>query len=160
MSLSLTQKRKKVTRACLRCQKQHLHCDEDRPCKRCVDAQLSSECHDGPRKTAKYLLEPQESPIPFPAVIEEQQRPSISHFSTPQQIYTGVQNYHDYTVGFHGLMQFAKERMDRHDLLKICKALAQIRPSLISTVKPLVRADLILMERCFQRALLVTFEIN
>ncbi|KAI8377362.1 hypothetical protein BD560DRAFT_54969 [Blakeslea trispora] len=50
-------KRKKVTRACLHCQKAHLTCDDARPCDRCVRRDLASTCTDATRKKAKYLQE-------------------------------------------------------------------------------------------------------
>ncbi|ODV91633.1 hypothetical protein CANCADRAFT_20152, partial [Tortispora caseinolytica NRRL Y-17796] len=51
------QKRKKAYRACLHCQKAHLTCDNERPCKRCVRRKLADTCRDGQRKRAKYLMD-------------------------------------------------------------------------------------------------------
>lgn len=50
-------KRKKTSRACSHCQKSHMTCDSNRPCKRCVSRGLSSSCEDAPRKRRKYLAD-------------------------------------------------------------------------------------------------------
>ncbi|KAJ9067288.1 Transcriptional regulator of nonfermentable carbon utilization [Entomophthora muscae] len=54
-------RRKKAARACLHCQKSHLTCSDERPCKRCVIRGLVNECCDGQRKKAKYLIEPEDA---------------------------------------------------------------------------------------------------
>ncbi|CAK7271057.1 Transcriptional regulator of nonfermentable carbon utilization [Sporothrix epigloea] len=51
----LRPRRKKARRACYACQRAHLTCDDDRPCKRCITRNLAKDCEDGVRKKAKYL---------------------------------------------------------------------------------------------------------
>ncbi|KZT26684.1 hypothetical protein NEOLEDRAFT_1062401 [Neolentinus lepideus HHB14362 ss-1] len=53
-------KKKKANRACLLCQKAHLTCDDSRPCQRCVRRGMASNCTEGIRKKAKYLLDDEE----------------------------------------------------------------------------------------------------
>ncbi|EDR11520.1 transcriptional regulatory protein [Laccaria bicolor S238N-H82] len=53
-------KKKKANRACFHCQKAHLTCDDSRPCQRCVKRGLASNCTEGHRKKAKYLLDEEE----------------------------------------------------------------------------------------------------
>ncbi|ODQ63124.1 hypothetical protein NADFUDRAFT_84601 [Nadsonia fulvescens var. elongata DSM 6958] len=48
-------RRKKISRACVHCQKSHVTCDEGRPCQRCIKRGLASTCRDAERKPAKYL---------------------------------------------------------------------------------------------------------
>ncbi|KAK2591489.1 Transcriptional regulator of nonfermentable carbon utilization [Conoideocrella luteorostrata] len=48
-------RRKKARRACFACQRAHLTCGDERPCKRCVKRGLADACQDGVRKKAKYL---------------------------------------------------------------------------------------------------------
>jgi hypothetical protein len=43
-------KRKRVTSACIYCQRSHMSCDESRPCKRCVSRGMSELCRDGKRR--------------------------------------------------------------------------------------------------------------
>lgn len=51
----LRPRRKKARRACYACQKAHLTCGDERPCKRCIKRGLQDACQDGVRKKAKYL---------------------------------------------------------------------------------------------------------
>jgi hypothetical protein len=41
-----TRKRKKVSKACIYCQKSHMSCDRERPCKRCVNRSIAHLCRD------------------------------------------------------------------------------------------------------------------
>eukprot|EP01122_Echinamoeba_exundans_P009530 TRINITY_DN339_c0_g1_i4.p1 TRINITY_DN339_c0_g1~~TRINITY_DN339_c0_g1_i4.p1 ORF type:complete len:252 (-),score=53.38 TRINITY_DN339_c0_g1_i4:221-976(-) len=47
---SNSKKRKRVSRACVCCQRAHMSCDEGRPCKRCVERGMAHLCRDGQRK--------------------------------------------------------------------------------------------------------------
>jgi len=49
-----TRKRKKISRACLPCQRSHCSCDESRPCKRCIHRGLSKECVDGIKRAISH----------------------------------------------------------------------------------------------------------
>lgn len=71
----------------------------------------------------------------------------------PSWIYTAVTEPYSYTTGFHNLTAFIQRRFPPNSTLKIAKNLASIRPSFISCTKTLNRADLIFMEKCFQRTL-------
>ncbi|KAJ4861639.1 hypothetical protein T069G_02593 [Trichoderma breve] len=51
----LRPRRKKARRACFACQRAHLTCGDERPCKRCIKRGLADACQDGVRKKAKYL---------------------------------------------------------------------------------------------------------
>ncbi|KAF9501863.1 hypothetical protein BDN71DRAFT_1379254 [Pleurotus eryngii] len=53
-------KKKKANRACFHCQKAHLTCDDSRPCQRCIKRGIASNCTEGLRKKAKYLLDEEE----------------------------------------------------------------------------------------------------
>jgi hypothetical protein len=43
--------------------------------------------------------------------------------------------------------------MEKPDIMRICRALAQFRPSFMSVIMHLSEEDLIFMEKCFQRTL-------
>lgn len=49
-SSSSSKKRKRVSKACVCCQRAHMSCDEGRPCKRCVERGMAHLCRDGQRK--------------------------------------------------------------------------------------------------------------
>lgn len=66
----------------------------------------------------------------------------------------GVTEPYSYTIGFHKLTDFVRERFSAATTLKIAKSLASIRPSFISCTQGLNRQDLVFMEQCFQRTLL------
>lgn len=49
----------------------------------------------------------------------------------------------------------ACNRFDKNDILRIVRALAIVRPSLIALQMPLTEEDEVFVEKCFQRSLLV-----
>ncbi|KZS93965.1 hypothetical protein SISNIDRAFT_410363 [Sistotremastrum niveocremeum HHB9708] len=70
--------------------------------------------------------------------------------------YASVSRPYDYTAGYHYLMQHLQNRMngfDKNDILRIVRALAIFRPSLIALQMPLTLEDEIFVEKCFQRSL-------
>ncbi|KAJ3092747.1 Transcriptional regulator of nonfermentable carbon utilization [Quaeritorhiza haematococci] len=69
-------------------------------------------------------------------------------------VYTAVKRPYDYREGFHYLVTYVKERMEKNDIMRICKALAGFRPSFMAQIMNLSEEDLIFMEKCFQRTLL------
>ncbi|KAI5291932.1 Transcriptional regulator of nonfermentable carbon utilization, partial [Ascosphaera acerosa] len=72
---------------------------------------------------------------------------------SPKALYTSVTKPYSYTNGFHRLTAYIHKRFSPSQTLQIAKALASIRPSLIATNKTLDVADLIFMEKCFQRTI-------
>ncbi|KAF2172841.1 hypothetical protein M409DRAFT_16798 [Zasmidium cellare ATCC 36951] len=69
------------------------------------------------------------------------------------EIYNAVQAPYSYTQGFHALTAFLQKRFPSKKVLRIAKALADIRPSFISCNQHLNHDDLIFMEKSFQRTL-------
>jgi hypothetical protein len=51
------------------------------------------------------------------------------------------------------------KRFEKNDILRIVRALAIFRPSLIALQMPLTEEDEIFVEKCFQRSLLVCLYI-
>lgn len=86
-------------------------------------------------------------------------------------VYDTVTKPYDYTQGYHVLMRFLQERhvsvystlskvltrfrFDKNDILRVVRALAIVRPSLIALQMPLTEEDEIFVEKCFQRSLIV-----
>jgi PAS domain-containing protein len=68
-------------------------------------------------------------------------------------IYESVKEPYPYTAGFHTLISVLRNRYQYNKVLKIARALAEIRPSFIACTKDLTREDLVFMEKCFQRTL-------
>jgi hypothetical protein len=91
-------------------------------------------------------------------------------------VYSRVTAPYDYSKGFHHLIDFVKQkyvrisfsslhwvlkrmtvynRMEKKDIMRIMKALADFRPSFLALIMNLYEEDLIFMEKSFQRALIV-----
>ncbi|KAG8864637.1 Transcriptional regulator of nonfermentable carbon utilization [Tulasnella sp. 330] len=68
-------------------------------------------------------------------------------------VYKSITEPYDYVDGYHYLMQYLHGRFDKMDILRIVRALAIYRPSLIALQMPLSREDEIFVERAFQRTM-------
>lgn len=53
-------------------------------------------------------------------------------------------------------MQYLHQNFDKNDILRVVRALAIFRPSLIALQMPLTEEDEIFVEKCFQRSLIVS----
>ncbi|KAG6837506.1 Transcriptional regulator of nonfermentable carbon utilization [Arthromyces matolae] len=84
----------------------------------------------------------------------EDKEPSESSASQLQSIHDRVTEPYDYTEGYHFLMKHLPTRFEKNDILRIVRALAIFRPSLIALQMPLSFDDEIFVEKCFQRSLL------
>ncbi|KAL0082153.1 Zn(2)-C6 fungal-specific transcription factor [Phycomyces blakesleeanus] len=73
---------------------------------------------------------------------------------TPEMIYTNIQKPFSYADGYHYLISYVRQRMSREDLMRISRALALFRPSVLASMMNLTEHDLIFTERCLQRTLL------
>jgi len=71
-----------------------------------------------------------------------------------QNINDRVTMPYDYTEGYHFLMKDLPSRFEKNDILRIVRALAIFRPSLIALQMPLSFDDEVFVEKCFQRTLL------
>ncbi|KAF7361675.1 Transcriptional factor [Mycena venus] len=71
-----------------------------------------------------------------------------------QNINDRVTMPYDYTEGYHFLMKHLPGRFEKNDILRIVRALAIFRPSLIALQMPLSFDDEVFVEKCFQRSLL------
>ena len=71
----------------------------------------------------------------------------------PSVIYSSVTQPYPYTAAFHALLDLIWKRFSPKKRNRIAKALGSIRPSLISFNQWLTEADLVFMEKCFQRGL-------
>ena len=68
-------------------------------------------------------------------------------------IYETVNKPYPYTIGFHRLFNYIHEHFSTEKRLRVAKAVAAIRPSLITFSQGLTEKDLIFMERSVQRKL-------
>jgi PAS domain S-box-containing protein len=71
-----------------------------------------------------------------------------------QSINALVTRPYDYTEGYHFLMKHLPSRFEKNDILRIVRALAIFRPSLIAMQMPLTEEDEVFVEKCFQRSLM------
>ncbi|KAI8921967.1 hypothetical protein DFJ77DRAFT_516060 [Powellomyces hirtus] len=72
----------------------------------------------------------------------------------PTRVYKAVLRPYDYREGFHSLVRYVKGRMEKNDVMRICRALAQFRPSFMAQIMNLSEEDLVFMEKCFQRTIM------
>ncbi|KAH8093940.1 hypothetical protein BXZ70DRAFT_372435 [Cristinia sonorae] len=69
-------------------------------------------------------------------------------------VYKMVTKKYDYTEGYHFLMKHISCRgFEKNDILRIVRALAIFRPSLIALQMPMTEEDEVFIEKCFQRSL-------
>ncbi|OBZ67105.1 Transcription activator of gluconeogenesis ERT1 [Grifola frondosa] len=71
-----------------------------------------------------------------------------------QSVYRSVTKAYDYTEGYHFLMKHLPHRFEKNDILRIVRALAIVRPSLIALQMPMTEEDEVFVEKCFQRSLI------
>ncbi|EIM81151.1 uncharacterized protein STEHIDRAFT_134790 [Stereum hirsutum FP-91666 SS1] len=78
----------------------------------------------------------------------------LSKQKTAQEVYSSVIAPYDYTAGYHSLMKYLPHRFEKNDILRIVRALAIFRPSLIAMQMPLTEEDEVFVEKCFQRSII------
>ncbi|KAF8210550.1 hypothetical protein K438DRAFT_1753207 [Mycena galopus ATCC 62051] len=98
-------------------------------------------------------LSPSQSSFPHhsPEQQQQQRQPGGSQLAN---INDRVTMPYDYTEGYHFLMKHLPSRFEKNDILRIVRALAIFRPSLIALQMPLSFDDEVFVEKCFQRSLL------
>ncbi|KAH7874624.1 uncharacterized protein C8R40DRAFT_1193725 [Lentinula edodes] len=112
-------------------------------------------------ETSHGLLSPPHSnasPSLTPSVVRSTDSVASASICTPgsklQSIHDRVTKPYDYTEGYHFLMKHLPIRFEKNDILRIVRALAIFRPSLIALQMPLSLDDEVFVEKCFQRSLL------
>ncbi|KAI8142453.1 hypothetical protein BJV82DRAFT_142861 [Fennellomyces sp. T-0311] len=73
---------------------------------------------------------------------------------TPEMAYASAKKPFSYAEGYHYLITYVRQRMSREDLMRISRALALFRPSVLASMMNLTEDDLIFTEKCLQRTLL------
>ncbi|KXN91038.1 Transcription activator of gluconeogenesis ERT1 [Leucoagaricus sp. SymC.cos] len=115
--------------------------------------------NDTSKETSTGLLSPPSSnaspssTTSVPSGITDLFQPQ-SRGSKLQSINDRVTEPYDYTEGYHFLMKHLPTRFEKNDILRIVRALAIFRPSLIALQMPLSPDDEVFVEKCFQRSLL------
>ncbi|KAI9329609.1 hypothetical protein BDR26DRAFT_841981 [Obelidium mucronatum] len=71
-----------------------------------------------------------------------------------KRVYREVVRPYDYREGYHYLVKYIAERMEKQDIMRICGSLAKFRPSFMAVIMNLSEEDLVFMEKCFQRTLI------
>lgn len=77
------------------------------------------------------------------------------HHRDDGDVYSRVTKPFSYVDGFHELTKYLRRRFQKQELLRISLAMAKYRPSFIALTKTLKEEDLVFMEKCFQRTLMV-----
>ncbi|KAI0028605.1 hypothetical protein K488DRAFT_58171 [Vararia minispora EC-137] len=70
------------------------------------------------------------------------------------EVYAAVTKPYDYTEGYHFLMKNLPHRFEKNDILRIVRALAIFRPSLIALQMPLTEEDEVFVEKSLQRSII------
>ncbi|KAI8082007.1 uncharacterized protein B0P05DRAFT_489893 [Gilbertella persicaria] len=74
--------------------------------------------------------------------------------SNYSQCYSNSIKPFSYADGYHYLINYVRQKMGRDELMRISKALALFRPSVLASMMNLTEDDLIFTEKCLQRTLL------
>jgi PAS domain S-box-containing protein len=90
----------------------------------------------------------------WPACTTESAALELSGPKTAEEVYGGITKPYDYTEGYHFLMKVLPFRFEKNDILRIVRALAIFRPSLIALQMPLTEEDEIFVEKCVQRSVI------
>lgn len=103
------------------------------------------------------LSQPQSKPTG--EVMHEQQEPMCNNVDAlwrqrVSQVYNSEIHPHRYTEGYHILLKYVTQNFEKADVLRIVRALAIFRPSLIALQMALSEEDEIFVERAFQRTIL------
>lgn len=117
---------------------------------------------DGPQSTTPFVgSESQLLEIPArikskPNVLKNFPQSLLAHRQRDASgIYENVKEPFPYVQGFHRLIAFLRLRFrpSSDNLMRTAAALGSFRPSLLSCTRTLDRADMVFMEKCFQRTL-------
>ncbi|KAJ1727930.1 Transcriptional regulator of nonfermentable carbon utilization, partial [Coemansia sp. Benny D160-2] len=73
---------------------------------------------------------------------------------SPAEVYSSVTEPYKYYNGFHFFFSHISSRMDKKNVMRVSRAIAHFRPSLVALLRNLTREDLVFMEKSLQRALL------
>ncbi|KAI8065617.1 hypothetical protein BC940DRAFT_275913 [Gongronella butleri] len=73
---------------------------------------------------------------------------------TPDMVYNRQTKPFSYADGYHYLINYVRQKMSPEDLMRISRALALFRPSVLASMMNLTEDDLIFTEKCLQRTLL------
>ncbi|WWD21442.1 hypothetical protein CI109_105927 [Kwoniella shandongensis] len=73
---------------------------------------------------------------------------------TPAEVYRTIVRPFDYTQGYHILIEYLTNNFEQPDILRVVRALASFRPSLIALQMPMSEDDEVFLERSFQRTLI------
>ncbi|KAI0281019.1 hypothetical protein BGY98DRAFT_1106620 [Russula aff. rugulosa BPL654] len=90
----------------------------------------------------------------WPHSSAESAGPEISGPKTVEEVYGSITKPYDCTEGYHFLMKVLPFRFEKNDILRIVRALAIFRPSIIALQMPFSEEDEIFVEKCVQRSVI------
>ncbi|KAI7877347.1 hypothetical protein K492DRAFT_150727 [Lichtheimia hyalospora FSU 10163] len=100
------------------------------------------------------VLAKAESPITSAATPTTATGRRRTQLMTPEMAYASASKPFSYADGYHYLINYVRQKMSREDLMRISRALALFRPSVLASMMNLTEDDLIFTEKCLQRTLL------
>ncbi|KAI8621987.1 hypothetical protein BC830DRAFT_1163318 [Chytriomyces sp. MP71] len=98
------------------------------------------------------LLPPHQQAQPTGVMLDMQRSDVL--VKKAKRVYRDVVRPYDYREGYHYLVKYIAERMEKTDIMRICSSLAKFRPSFMAVMMNLSEEDLVFMEKCFQRTLI------
>ncbi|KAJ3241010.1 Transcriptional regulator of nonfermentable carbon utilization [Chytriomyces hyalinus] len=98
------------------------------------------------------LLPPHQQAQPTGVVLDMQRSDLL--VKKAKRVYRDVVRPYDYREGYHYLVKYIAERMEKPEIMRICGSLAKFRPSFMAVMMNLSEEDLVFMEKCFQRTLI------
>ncbi|KAL5523670.1 hypothetical protein ACEPAG_7843 [Sanghuangporus baumii] len=80
--------------------------------------------------------------------------PGVRSGDVASDVYSTVTKPYSYIESYQFLMSFLYKQFNKNDILRVIRALAIYRPSLIALQAPMSEEDFIFMEKCLRRSLL------
>ncbi|KPV77809.1 uncharacterized protein RHOBADRAFT_11939, partial [Rhodotorula graminis WP1] len=108
---------------------------------------------DGGDNAQQQRQQQQQAPQQGPSRAAFSSSPQPGGLLTAEEAYRSVTKPYPYAQSYHFLVKHLKERFEKNDILRIIRALATFRPSLIALQMPLTEEDETFVERTFQRTL-------
>jgi hypothetical protein len=105
-------------------------------------------------KLAQTMQNSKRAALAAAAATGKDKKPDAEWQEKVSHIYSDKMKPFPYTEGYHFLIKHITANLEKADVLRIVRALAIFRPSLIALQMPLTEEDEVFVERCIQRTIL------
>ncbi|KLO09241.1 hypothetical protein SCHPADRAFT_879599 [Schizopora paradoxa] len=129
-----------------------------------ISTQPSQSFTPQPQQPPQHSIPRHETPstLNAPSITSRPSNQSVSSLVSPPtsdspvsatSVYHAITKAYDYTESYHFLMKFLPTRFGKIDILRVIRALAIYRPSIISLQSTMSDDDFVFMEKCLRRSL-------